>query len=318
MMHLNQIKSFLTVSKLLNFTNAARQNGVPQSTISRQINDLEQQLGVRLFYRTKRDVQLTEEGRTFIPYAQEILDTAKKGAYAVKQLHDGARGRLSIATIPSADSFLQGCLTEFAQKYPDIIVDITYISGGEMLLGENEDPYDFHFLYTDILPDSDEFDVLDICADRLSFVFPAGWLEKHNVNADNKISAEMLREEKFILLTEAENPLLYMQIMNFCRTHRFSPVTANRFSDVRSVLLSVSAGLGISILPGLAGEWAGYDANDTWLSQELSSKVSMLPPGLEVCPIGDSCSIDCAAAWKKSLLNPAAALFLEIIRRRCR
>ena len=94
-MHLNQIKSFLTVSKMLNFTNAARQNGVPQSTISRQISDLEQQLGVRLFYRTKRDVRLTEEGRTFIPYAQEILDAARKGSYAVKQLHDGAKGRLS-------------------------------------------------------------------------------------------------------------------------------------------------------------------------------------------------------------------------------
>ena len=60
-MHLNQIKSFITVSQVLNFTNAARQNGVPQSTISRQINDLEQQLGVKLFYRTKRDVRLTQE-----------------------------------------------------------------------------------------------------------------------------------------------------------------------------------------------------------------------------------------------------------------
>lgn len=100
-MHLNQIKSFLTVSKMLNFTNAAKQNGVPQSTISRHINDLEQQLGVRLFYRTKRDVRLTEEGRTFIPYAQEILDAAKKGTYAVQQLHDGAKGRLSIATVCS-------------------------------------------------------------------------------------------------------------------------------------------------------------------------------------------------------------------------
>ena len=242
-MHLNQIKSFLTVSKMLNFTNAARQNGVPQSTISRQISDLEQQLGVKLFYRTKRDVRLTEEGRTFIPYAQEILDAARKGSYAVKQLHDGAKGRLSIATVSSSDSFLRECLKEFGQAYPDIIVDITYISGGEVLIDENDDPYDFHFLYTDMLPDSDEFEMLDIHTDQLNFVLPAGWLEKKKINTDT------LRREKFILLTEAENPLLYMQIMNFCRTHRFSPVIANQFSDMRSVLLSVSAGLGISILP---------------------------------------------------------------------
>ena len=64
-MHLNQTKSFITVSQVLNFTNAARQNGVPQSTISRQINDLEQQLGVKLFYRTKRDVRLTRPGRFY-------------------------------------------------------------------------------------------------------------------------------------------------------------------------------------------------------------------------------------------------------------
>lgn len=289
-MHLNQIKSFLTVSKMLNFTNAARQNGVPQSTISRQISDLEQQLGVRLFYRTKRDVRLTEEGRTFIPYAQEILDAARKGSYAVKQLHDGAKGRLSIATVSSSDSFLRECLKEFGQAYPDIIVDITYISGGEVLIDENDDPYDFHFLYTDMLPDSDEFEMLDIHTDQLNFVLPAGWLEKKKINADT------LRREKFILLTEAENPLLYMQIMNFCRTHRFSPVIANQFSDMRSVLLSVSAGLGISILP------------------------EMLPEGLslmdlETSPIDDSYSIDCAVAWKKSLLNPAASLFLDIIRK---
>ena len=132
-MHLNQIKSFLAVSKTLNFTNAARQNGVPQSTISRHINDLEQQLGVRLFYRTKRDVQLTEEGRTFIPYAQEILDAARKGAYAVKQLHEGARGRLAIATIPTSSGILRECLRDFGRAWvtffrkPGILLAVVFM-----------------------------------------------------------------------------------------------------------------------------------------------------------------------------------------------
>ena len=141
-----------------------------------------------------------------------------------------------------------------------------------------------------MLPDSDEFDMLDIHTDQLNFVLPAGWLE------NNRISADTLRREKFILLTEAENPLLYMQIMNFCRTHRFSPVIANQFSDMRSVLLSVSAGLGISILPEILPE--GLPLMD-----------------LETYPVDDSYSIECAVAWKKSLLNPAASLFLDIIRK---
>ena len=158
-MHLNQIKSFITVSQVLNFTNAARQNGVPQSTISRQINDLEQQLGVKLFYRTKRDVRLTQEGRAFLPYAQEILDAAKKGAFAVRQLHEGAEGRLSIATIDDSDQFLAMCLQEFSRKYPGIIVDLTYVSHGEPLQSEVDDPYDFHFHYLDMIPDSEEYEI---------------------------------------------------------------------------------------------------------------------------------------------------------------
>lgn len=289
-MHLNQIKSFLTVSKMLNFTNAAKQNGVPQSTISRQINDLEQQLGVKLFYRTKRDVRLTAEGRTFIPYAQEILEAAKKGSYAVKQLHDGAKGRLSIATIATSDSVLRKCLKAFGQAYPDIVVDITYVSSGESLMDQNDDPYDFHFLYADMLPDSDEFDMLQIHTDRLSFVLPKGFKAK-----DGKSDVSAFQHEKFILLSEEENPLLYMQIMNLCRTHRFTPSIVNKFNDMKSVLLSVSAGLGITILPTIIPDEAF--SND-----------------LEFVPIDDTYSIECAVAWKRSMLNPAASLFLDIIK----
>lgn len=289
-MHLNQIKSFLTVSKMLNFTNAAKQNGVPQSTISRQINDLEQQLGVKLFYRTKRDVRLTEEGRTFIPYAQEILEAAKKGSYAVKQLHDGAKGRLSIATINTSDAFLRKCLRCFGRTYPDIVIDITYVSSGESLMDQSDDPYDFHFLYTDMLPDSDDFDMLEIHTDRLNFVLPKDF----DVSGE-KTDISSLRSEKFILLSEEENPLLYMQIMNLCRTHRFSPTIVNQFNDIKSVMLSVSAGLGITILPTLLPE-------------------DVLSAELQLIPIDDAYSIECAVAWKKSLLNPAASLFLDIVK----
>lgn len=289
-MHLNQIKSFLAVSKMLNFTNAARQNGVPQSTISRHINDLEQQLGVRLFYRTKRDVRLTEEGRTFVPYAQEILEAARKGSYAVKQLHDGAKGHLSIATIATSDTFLRRCLKAFNRKYPDIVVDITFVSSGESLMDQDDDPYDFHFLYADILPDSDEFDMMQVHTDTLNFILP-GDFESDGKTPD--ISA--LQHEKFILLSEEENPILYMQIMNFCRTHRFSPNIINQFRDIKSVLLSVSAGLGISILPKVIPD-------------------NVVSDNIRTLPIDDTYSIDCAVAWKKSLLNPAALLFLDILK----
>lgn len=330
-MHLNQIKSFITVSQVLNFTNAARQNGVPQSTISRQINDLEQQLGVKLFYRTRRDVRLTQEGRAFLPYAQEILDAAKKGAFAVKQLHEGAEGRLSIATIDDSDRFLTQCLREFSRKYPGIVVDLTYVSHGEPLQSEVDDPYDFHFHYLDMIPDSEEYEVMETHTSQLCFVSPkrddggaSGAAGKYDASGqpsaaggsdaagdpksavepgtaaspDNDLDPVTLPREKFILISEEENPILYMQVMNYCQTHRFTPQIANRFSDVKSVLLSVGAGLGISILPA-----------------EVAAIVASLPETeIQVTPIDDeSYAITCAVAWKKSLLNPAAELFLRVM-----
>jgi DNA-binding transcriptional LysR family regulator len=282
-MHLNQIASFLAVSKTLNFTGAARQLGVPQSTISRQINDLESQLGVRLFYRTKRDVQLTDEGRIFLPYAQEMADAARKGTYAVKQIHEGMAGRLSIAVVSASQQYLAGVLAKFHKKYPDISVDLTNISSGESLMDDTNAPYDFWFLYRDMLVDAESFEYTHTHKEPLALIRPAG--------AETPLSSQ-----RFILLSEEADPILYMQAMNYCRTRRFTPQIANTFEDVSSVLLSVRAGLGATFLPAsLIG-----DAD---------------PAELDVKALdSESYTIDCIAAWKPSLLNPAAELLLQILK----
>ena len=290
-MHLNQINSFLAITQTLNFTSAARQRGIPQSTISRQINDLEGQLGVRLFYRTKRDVRLTDEGRTFLPYAREISEAARKGSYAVRQLHEGAAGRLSIAVIPSSEQFLTGCLAAFHAAYPDIIVDITRISGGTILTDDVDSPYDFLFLYRDSCPDSEEYDTLVTHREPIGIAMQK---DADNEKAGHPVT-DSLPSGHLVLLSEEEDPILYMQTMNFCRTRRLSPDIVNTFADVSSLLLSVRSGIGISFLPA-------------------SLVPSSTDDGLTFLPLGDpSCAIDCAAAWKRSLLNPAASLFLQVL-----
>jgi len=280
---LNQIRSFLAVTQTLNFTSAAKQNGVPQSTISRQISDLETQLGVKLFYRTTRDVQLTEEGRAFLPYALEMTEAEKRGASAVRQLRDGAQGRLSVAAVASAGAFLSDCLYDFGRKYPDVAVDIACVSGGDALLSEGQDPYDFHFLHADMLPPGEAFDAIPTHTDQLCLIARAG----------RDITLADLPGERFILLSENESPILYMLAMDFFRSRRFSPNIAAEPDSVRAVLLAVSAGLGVTILPSALAR--------AYLPERLSS----LPLDIE---------LGYAAAWKRSLLNPAARLFLEVVR----
>ena len=293
-MHLNQIASFLAVSKTLNFTGAARQLGVPQSTISRQINDLETQLDVRLFYRTKRDVQLTDEGRIFLPYAQEIADAARKGTYAVKQIHEGMAGRLSIAVVNASQEYLSRVLAKFHEQYPDVSVDLTNISSGESLMDDTDAPYDFWFIYRDMLLDTENFEYLHTHREPLALVRAATAKSKKPKSGTK--SDPPLSSERFILLSEEADPILYMQAMNYCRTRRFTPKITNTFEDVSSVLLSVNAGLGVSFLPAsLIGDASASKLDIRTLDSE-------------------SYTIDCIAAWKPSLLNPAATLFLEILK----
>lgn len=287
LMNLNQLTSFVTVCKTLNFTNAARQIGVPQSTISRQINDLEEQLEVKLFYRTKRDVQLTAEGQAFLPYAQEILDAAQSGTQAVKQLRTGAKGRLSVATIETSNGFLTDCLKVFVEKYPDILVDINCISTAESLSENSESTYDFYFMYQDMIPETEEFETITTHQDSLCFIAPAG----HSFDPEN------LQAEKFIMVAEDENPILYMQVMNFCRSQRVFPNIINRVKDPKAVLLSVGTGLGVSILP--ESFLKGFHLENSFDIHRIEN---------------EAVSIPCAAVWKRSLLNPAALLFLEVIR----
>jgi DNA-binding transcriptional LysR family regulator len=88
---IENLRYFISVAQLLNFSEAARQNNVPQPKISRSIVELETQLNAKLLFRTNRDVSLTREGETFLPYAIDLVDLAAKAADMVDQF-TGADG----------------------------------------------------------------------------------------------------------------------------------------------------------------------------------------------------------------------------------
>ena len=131
-----------------------------------------------------------------------------------------------------------------------------------------------------------------LCVARRQPPAKAGASPKKNPAASAP-DPSVLASESFVLLSEESDPILYMQAMNYCRTHRFTPKVANTFGDLPSVLLSVSAGLGVSILPVSLAEDA---------------------PATQIQPLPDEYALDCIAAWKPSLLNPAAALFLPFLK----
>ncbi|SHI11151.1 DNA-binding transcriptional regulator, LysR family [Sporobacter termitidis DSM 10068] len=291
-MDITQIRYFISVTETLNFRESARRLGVAQSSISRQIVDLEEKLGVALFTRSSRAVALTEEGRSFLPYARDMLRTADSAAFLMSQMSSG-KGHLSIATVSTSAPVLIRCLDVFFKRYPDIAVDVILNNGREQLHAMREEKHDFHFAHAAMLPDDGRLDYLVTHADDLVVVVPKGHpLTKKPLPLDFAV----LEKERFLVSYEAGYPLLYNHTLDVCRAHNYVPRNMSRFDKAESVLLAISAGLGFSILPS-------------------ALPAQYFPNSVDIIPIADmDTHRTYIAAWPRRVTNPSAALFLEIVR----
>ncbi len=290
-MDIENLKYFISVAQFLNFSEAARQNNVPQPKISRSILELETQLNAKLFLRTNRDVSLTLEGETFLPYAIDIVDMAAKASDMVDQVHSGWKGYLSIATVSTTSRTLASFLSVFSMQYPDIMIDITQNTGKTQAMAMMENRYDFHFTHLSMLPKDGRLDYIVTHRDKLVLVVPKG----HRLT-QGELDFDKLFQEKFIMISPPESPQLYSKVMDICAAHKAIPRIIHRYDKAESVLLSVGSGLGVSILP-------------------MGLTQAFLSDAVEVISLGnEGHEIEYVCAWPKQSKNPCSKIFLDVIR----
>ena len=180
----------------------------------------------------------------------------------------------------------------FNKKYPDIAVEMVKLSGSDSESAINSTDYDFFFMLRDMLPDNDNIDSEITHKDNLKLLVP----KSLKTSGKNETGVN-LKNQKFVLLSEFESPILYMEIMDIFRTFHFSPNSIVEFDDVRSVYMAVSAGMGVSVLPsGLADSYSATDVRAVDIS------------GIET-------DLTYVMAWRKNNSNLAAHLFLKTVGR---
>ena len=120
-MELRHLRYFLAVCEEMNFTKAAQKLMIAQPPLSRQIKDLEEELGTPLFIRDHHMLQLTEEGIAFRTYANRIVTLADRSVEDIKETHSGLRGTIYIAEVEGkAPRILSSYISSFMEKYPDV------------------------------------------------------------------------------------------------------------------------------------------------------------------------------------------------------
>lgn len=231
-MILRHIHYFLAVAKHQSFTQAAAALYVSQPALSQQIKQLEATLGVTLFDRSGRRVQLTDAGTVYAQYAQRALQDLEEGRRALNDVEDLSRGALRIAITPTFTTYLIGpVIKAFYQRYPNITLSVQEMSQEQMEKQLLEDTFDVGIAF-------DEVSVADITAkplliETLALVVRKGCpLAKHAA-----IDLPSLHAQSLVLLNHEFATREHIE--RYCRKHDIQPkviMEANSLSAVIEIV----------------------------------------------------------------------------------
>src|SRR5204863_7542748 len=148
-MELRHLRYFVAVAEALNFTRAALQLHLAQPTLTRQIHNLEEEIGVRLLNRTKSHVALTEEGRSFLADARRVLALADESVLAVQRLSRGEVGQLNIGYVSSFNfDLLPRSLESFRENFPHVTLNLFDMNPAEQFRALDARKIDLGFVGT--------------------------------------------------------------------------------------------------------------------------------------------------------------------------
>ena len=291
-MDIHQLNCFISVAQTLNFSEAARRNYVSQSTVSRYISELEKEFGVQLFTRSHRDVLLTNEGKTLLPYALEMTATLGKAKKVIAKLQNGGTGKLTIGCDVTSMEFPARCIADFTARFQGVAVELKQIDAADRSTAITGGEYDFCFMPRDMLPEHSGIEAIVTHTDSLVVLAHA----QSSLQGHAAVSLNRLANQRLVLLSEATAPILYMEIMDLMRTFHITPVIEGTYDSLTEVYIAVLARMGVAIVPhALASLTAGEKA------------VSV--------PIADAdTGIAYVMAWSKTISNPVAKPFIDTVR----
>ncbi len=269
-MDFRTIEHFLKLSETLNFRKAADEIYIAQPALSRQIMALEEELGVVLFDRNKRNVALTTAGEYFREECERILEDFERVKQRTSQIHKGEGGEIKIAHSSSSMQFLlPNILAKIQAEMPLMKTNLnetTNLYGINALINRT---IDVAFGPNMIVPK--ELNTRTIYVENFVIILP----QNHHLDVTNFESLAQLADENFILPPRNESSGYVESLEALCQSYGFIPKVAYQSGNSNTVLRLVEAGLGISIEPKSA--LSGQNMNVKFIElNNISLKASML------------------------------------------
>jgi DNA-binding transcriptional LysR family regulator len=289
-MELRHLRYFIAVAEELHFSRAAERLQIAQPPLSQQIRSLEKELGVQLFERTKRRVQLTEAGQVFLEEARLVLIQVEQAVRAVQRASRGEIGRLGVGVNSSAtQSYVPEILRVFRERFPCVELVLHELTSHKQVQRIRDNRIDVGFLWLQNVEDS-ALSFMSIWQEPLIVALP----ETHPLASLPQIPLEALAREPFVVPPRSLGAGFYSQIISLCQQAGFSPKVAQEAMLMQTIVSLVAGGVGVALVPA---------------SLQNLQRVGVVYKALQ----GQTPELEMAIVWRRDNSSPILREFLKVV-----
>ena len=290
-MELRHLRYFLAVAENKGFVKAASQLHVAQPALSRQIRDLEREMGVRLFERAKSGVSLTFAGACFLEDVQRIFAILENAEARARRADSGYSGALSIGVVESFawHEAITQSLQKFQRHFPEVALDVALMGSPEQLAAIRDERLSAGFLFDRDHEDESLQGIAVLTTQAVLAVPESSTYATHPPQRLAELSAE-----NFIFIQRARNPAYFDGIIRACHSSGLTPRIVQSGTTDSSNLCLVAAGLGLTIVP--------------------AAVESRMPRGVVLVPVGDlHLEHTMELVWRRGARLPALENFVHML-----
>lgn len=289
-MDLRHLKYFIAVAEELNIGRAALRLHISQPPLTRQIQQLEEELGVQLLIRTPRGVELTQAGEMFLEEARNIRSLVEQAVERTKRAGQGKLGRLDIGIFGTGIlSAIPQLLQFFRDSHPDVRVVLHTMSKDEQIeaLRQKRITVGFNRI---LAPQPDLVSEL-IMRERLYLAVN----ETHPLAGEEAVAFAELGRHPLVLFPTGARPNFVDRVLGLCRQRGFTPEISQIVGDAVTGVALVAGGFGITIVP--------------------ESATTLQVPGVVYRPFSDNpeATVDLSCIYRKEDQSAILQAFLEAV-----
>ena len=280
-MELRHLKYFLAVAEELNFTKASEKLFISQPPLSRQIKELENELGATLFERNNKKVTLTEAGKYFKDEIMNQLQNLESIALKTRKISENVNGEYRIGYISSTFSSKISKLVQFlTEKYPFLKIKLYEVTTVKQVLALEQNKLDLGIVRAPLLSTK--------LVSRLWFKDSYSLVYNNHLNEDIKSLVDV-KDHIFVFFNKDYAPVYYSSLIEICSQYGFLPNIVHESNNINSMIQLVKNGLGVSIVPsGLKSSHPYPEISFLDLNDKFSTDVLLATPKNENSKITNS------------------------------